>query len=259
MAVDRWFGGIEAKHNIWIGSTFVAESNKDSYFLDFHFRTDAANKLVDLKIYGTPILCGIHQVLAHTPALGEQVDYGRAFFRHLKQLSLLYPVVVASAINIWIMGFGSVVSLPSGKGTRTYNRVITEYTDNELGHLEAHMYSPDTNEWVMEKQIDASAKPIVQPVHQGGAMQGAVADQLNIVSTSANDTLAGTGMQKVIMCYYDVNLAYHESDPISLNGLTPVDLIALGYTDVYVIKALRGSQWGALGYNAGDIFLQDDP
>jgi hypothetical protein len=75
------------------------------------------------------------------------------------------------------------------------------------------------------------------------------ATALEVVSTSANDTLAGTGVQKVRVSYLDADYSA-QSEVISLNGLTPVPL-----TDTTVIRvnSIRATQVGTGLMSAGTI------
>lgn len=75
--------------------------------------------------------------------------------------------------------------------------------------------------------------------------------QMSIVSSSANDTLAGTGSQKVHIHYLDNLYAVHE-EIINLNGVTPVNTVA---TNILRINALHVSQTGTSGVSAGNISL----
>lgn len=255
MAVDRWFGGIPLGNNAWYGSTKIAPLDKDTYFFEFDFQTDSSVKLCEIKLYGTPHKDGIKQVIAQNPAVGSIVEFGHSHFHHLKQESIVYVTGKAEAINTWIIGHGSGCNIKEVSGVRTLERVLSELTDENIGHFDLQMYAPDTNLWILEHQIAPASKPIVQPIHQATP---AVADQLNIVSEDADDTVAGAGMQKAKVTYYDASLVEKTTADISMNGTTPVDLIALGYDDVYIVKKVFGTQWGASGINEGNIYLQDN-
>jgi hypothetical protein len=56
--------------------------------------------------------------------------------------------------------------------------------------------------------------------------------QLSVVSTSANDTAAGTGVRQIVISYLDATLVEH-TEVVTLNGLTPVLTVA---TDVRFIQ-----------------------
>lgn len=80
----------------------------------------------------------------------------------------------------------------------------------------------------------------------------AVAQQMEVVSTSASDTLAGSGVQKIEIHWLDEN--YNEFDEeISLNGATPVLTVA---TNILRINGMHSIQVGAGGVAAGDIIIR---
>ncbi len=80
-----------------------------------------------------------------------------------------------------------------------------------------------------------------------------VAQQMAISSSSANDTLAGTGIQKIIIHYLD-NLYQEQTEILSLNGITPVNTVA---TNILRINAMHSYQEGTGGSAAGNISLKN--
>ncbi len=85
---------------------------------------------------------------------------------------------------------------------------------------------------------------------QGGVYPWmASASALEVVSSSANDTLAGTGVQKVRVGYLDGDYS-SQSEVISLNGTTPVPLTD---TTILRVNSLRVTQVGTGGVAAGLI------
>ncbi len=76
--------------------------------------------------------------------------------------------------------------------------------------------------------------------------------QLEVVSSSADDTIAGDGAQKVIIYYLDEDYIEH-TEEIELDGLTPVATVA---TDIFRINGFKVSQVGTDLYPAGDIDLR---
>lgn len=78
-----------------------------------------------------------------------------------------------------------------------------------------------------------------------------VAQQMRFVSTSANDTIAGTGIQKIHIHYLDANYL-PKIEIVEMNGLTPVNTVA---TDILRINAMHAYQVGSGGFAAGDISL----
>ncbi len=79
----------------------------------------------------------------------------------------------------------------------------------------------------------------------------AAAQQMAFVSSSASDTLAGTGAQKVHFHYLTTSGA-ELSEVVSLNGVTPVNTVA---TDIYRINAMHVTQVGTGTVPAGNISL----
>jgi len=72
---------------------------------------------------------------------------------------------------------------------------------------------------------------------------------LEVVSASADDTVAGTGVQKVRVSYLDTDYSA-QTQIISMAGATPV---ALTDTTILRVNALRATQVGAGGVAAGLI------
>lgn len=81
----------------------------------------------------------------------------------------------------------------------------------------------------------------------------AAAQQMQVVSTSANDTLAGTGVQKVEIHYLDINYVEHIED-INMNGLTPVNTVA---TNILRVNYMHAIQLGSGGTTAGNVSLRN--
>ena len=75
---------------------------------------------------------------------------------------------------------------------------------------------------------------------------------LRVVSTSANDTLAGTGVQRVKIHYLDTNWEL-QSVEVDMNGTTPVTAVASGVRRVNDFHSL---QTGTLSVSGGDISLE---
>lgn len=77
--------------------------------------------------------------------------------------------------------------------------------------------------------------------------------QMKFVSSSASDTLAGTGVQKIHIHYLDANYQPHV-ETVNMNGTTPVATVA---TDIFRINAMHAMQVGSGGVAAGNISLTD--
>lgn len=86
----------------------------------------------------------------------------------------------------------------------------------------------------------------VPVIHPGGI-------QLQIVSTSANDAIAGTGVQKIRIKYYDSD-SVAQQEIVEMNGTTPVNTTA---TDINRIECARAFQVGSGNVAAGIITVKD--
>jgi hypothetical protein len=87
-------------------------------------------------------------------------------------------------------------------------------------------------------------------ITQGGVYPWlATASALEVVSSDANDTVAGSGVQKIRIGYLDGDYT-SRSEIISLNGVTPVPL-----TDATVLRvnSIRATQVGVGGVAVGNI------
>lgn len=77
----------------------------------------------------------------------------------------------------------------------------------------------------------------------------AAAVALEVVSSSASDTVAGTGVQKVRVSYLDADYSA-QTQEISMNGATPVPLTD---TTILRVNSIRATQVGTGGVAAGLI------
>lgn len=84
-----------------------------------------------------------------------------------------------------------------------------------------------------------------------------VAQQMQLVSTSVNDTAAGTGAQQITIDYLTSPTSATRftrfSEVVTLNGTIPVDTIA---TNIDRIERVHVSRVGTGSVSAGDISLQ---
>jgi hypothetical protein len=78
-----------------------------------------------------------------------------------------------------------------------------------------------------------------------------VGEQMTVVSTSANDTLAGTGIQIVQLHYIDANGISLKED-INMAGLGTVNTAA---TNIRFVQELHAIQVGSGGVAAGNIII----
>jgi len=87
----------------------------------------------------------------------------------------------------------------------------------------------------------------------GGTLEYPTAnEQWYIVSTSANDTAAGSGAQRVTIRYLDENYA-EQTVTVELNGTTNVLFPA---ADQFRPIDVQVDRWGATGENEGNIFIR---
>lgn len=77
--------------------------------------------------------------------------------------------------------------------------------------------------------------------------------QRSIISSSANDSAVGTGARKVVITYYDQNLAGPFEEEITLNGTTAVNIVA---TNICYIEKMVVTNAGSTGSNVGIISLK---
>lgn len=76
--------------------------------------------------------------------------------------------------------------------------------------------------------------------------------QMQVVSSSANDTAAGTGARSVRIYYLDTNYVAHD-ETVILNGTTPVLTAA---TNILRVNKMHVKTVGSSGVSAGNISLQ---
>lgn len=77
-------------------------------------------------------------------------------------------------------------------------------------------------------------------------------EQTNVVSTSINDSSAGTGIQKVKITYFNSNWELNE-EIITMNGTTSVTTTA---KDIFRVESFEAFQVGAGLFAAGTITLK---
>lgn len=98
---------------------------------------------------------------------------------------------------------------------------------------------------VQNTRVDMWEGPTPTYVFPTGPMQ------MRIVSTSANDTVGGTGVQQVHVHYLDNTYTY-QIMTINLNGLTPVNTVP---TNILRVNAMHATLVGTGGQSAGNISL----
>lgn len=76
-----------------------------------------------------------------------------------------------------------------------------------------------------------------------------VGEQVQVQSASANDTLAGTGIQKVLITYFDTDWTL-KTEVVNMNGTTPVLTVAI---NILRIEDFEAFQVGSGLFAAGNI------
>lgn len=77
----------------------------------------------------------------------------------------------------------------------------------------------------------------------------------SLVSTSANDSAAGTGARKIRVRYFKSDLSGPFEEDVTLNGTTPVDM-TVGAIDARFFDSLKVIEAGSLLANVGTINLK---
>lgn len=81
------------------------------------------------------------------------------------------------------------------------------------------------------------------------------ATQRSVVSSSANDTSAGTGARTVKITYYDNSVNGPFTETVTMNGTTPVNTVN---TNIRFIEKMEVMTVGSTGANAGTISLKQN-
>jgi hypothetical protein len=259
VAADRWFFGIAPRANYARGMMHRTNPNTSIHTYLYNVRArmspDTGNDGALFRIFGNDANAvnnpqGVEVALFDEYVL-DNVNINDRVFR-LDPNTLFY----ARLDPLGSAGHGAIslnlAELPAIGTTRTLEQVLAEINaDNIVARKGYYEWGAGGELYV---EFTVNTKQIVQPVQQATP---AVADELYIVSTSALDTLAGLGMQKIKFDYWDASWTLHENNEVEMAGTTPVNIIG-SYADVYLIKQAWGSQFGALGYNEGAILFQDN-
>jgi len=101
--------------------------------------------------------------------------------------------------------------------------------------------------------LDNLGSQTVQQLDEGITSTPASAQQMRVVSTSANDTASGTGVRSLRL-YYVNSASRLATEDITLNGTTPVNTVTTAVLQVNLIRAITV---GSGGFAAGAISLQN--
>jgi len=253
MAVDRWFFGIPILGNANNGSGGAAHSTNDTYIINYNIMcTDASAAMLtifanvdnDLVNPAEVIIAAIKEII--TGVVSQDV-----FFK-IRPGTLFYmqcdPLGTAGTIKASYI----TVELPASGKERSRADVIAEIFNGKAEIKVGQFTYASGAKFFLEYSVNS--KQIIQPVQQPSP---GVADELNLVSTAATDTLAGIGAQKVTFDYVDASIVAHDNNVVEMSGTTPVNIVGT-YADVYYIKRAWVSQVGSAGANLGDILFQDN-
>lgn len=78
--------------------------------------------------------------------------------------------------------------------------------------------------------------------------------QMELVSSSASDSAAGTGSRTIRVTYYDGNMNGPFTEDVTMNGTTPVNTVA---TNIRFIESIVSLTIGSNGTNVGTITLRN--
>lgn len=270
MTVDRWYFGIPAFANYQEGPSWYTPSDKHSYIVGLKvFLSEAVNggrllvfgkptdttknpaNLDAVAVFNTGLLKGDGCVMAlqdmNIPLAQSSMLALYADLPGATTITVVLDIAEMPTTSSLIGGAGIVGSNASRDAVSrallpTYlRRFVAQYTSAGLASTYLNM--------------TANAKQIIQPFQQ---TTPAVADQLNVVSSSALDTAAGIGAKTINFDYWNASWVLQENaGPVSLNGTTPVNIIS-SYADVYAIKRAWVATVGSLRVNAGHLLFQDD-
>lgn len=128
------------------------------------------------------------------------------------------------------------------------NAVIGKVPGAEIFYKLGESTQIPSSTFIILSNLTSAARPSNFP---------AVSQQMQVVSTSANDTAAGTGAQQVIIDYLTEPASIFGfkrfSETVTLNGIGVVNTIA---TNIHRIERFRVSRTGDTGVSQGSINLQ---
>lgn len=123
-----------------------------------------------------------------------------------------------------------------------------------LPNLNAGYYPGGTQVIVDGHNPDIDIASTPEDIWEGGGVYNwmTAATSLEVASSSANDTAAGTGMRTIVVQALTTNYVV-VTLTITLNGTTPVPFPQ----QIYRINRVINGTSGSLGVNAGDITIRD--
>lgn len=266
MAADRFFFGIPALANFQASVMRCVPSDKDTFLVGYEFNCDHVDGS-DFTIVGQDAHDATKYPTASFPNILDEkamVTVGAGAGTVRSHENFCFKLEAGSRIAV-IASPNASTDLVSARYTlcellqkasavkeRLVEDVLRSMKPSNIFTYGGYMNVAAAGPFWLEHMV--ADKKIQQP-----ATAVAVADELNVVSTSASDDgdPAGVGARTVQFKYLDASLVSHSSAAITLNGTTPVDIIGT-YADVYIITEAWVATKGAAGFNLGDIVFQDD-
>jgi hypothetical protein len=148
--------------------------------------------------------------------------------------------------------FGKLTSPINGTLAETYDATVVRPTEYRAEVAMGKRQGRTTwNKFGFNRDVDTASPEIVASF--GGAFSiMTTADTLDVVSSSANDTSAGTGARSVLITGIDENFLY-QTEIVTMNGVTPVTTTNnwLGVNRAVILSS------GSLTYNDGNITIDD--
>lgn len=128
------------------------------------------------------------------------------------------------------------------------------YNEISKGNVEGHSIMSAMGEFE-SGLVDAAGEDVCRHADVSGPVRlptpAAAGEQMTIISSSANDTSAGTGIQTMRIHYLD-NTGAEQTEDVTLNGTTGVDTVA---TDMRFINDFYALTVGSNGVAVGNVTL----
>lgn len=262
MAVNKWYFCIPAQFNIMRSVTFVPPADKDTYLLGYKFKTSDTTNGANFWISGkgnailNPEALNAVSLLAEPAVFGERKNLDRFMpIKLLNEGNICYTKVDPLGTGACkVMAEIITAELKLNGGDRSMEDVLREARETAGRIIRRVGYVPISSGNVQVIEYSEGSHVITPPALDTLT----VATKLDVVSSVPQDAVGGGGAEKIKFKYWDDSGVEHESDEITLTGQTPVNLIAAGYTDVFVIGEARVTVAGAYTVNLGNILFQNN-
>ena len=100
----------------------------------------------------------------------------------------------------------------------------------------------------------SSAATSIQAIRGTVYTEPGAAQQMRFVSTSTQDSAAGTGVRTLLITYYDGALTGPFTETVTMSGTTAVSTVA---TNIQFVESIIAQTVGSNGTNVGTISLQN--